>query len=41
MKAVLTQVMANNHTHFDTLAKDRALNSEEYTAMTSDLIKKI
>jgi len=37
--AVLTEVMANNCTHFDTLAKHRAQNSEEYAAMTSILIK--
>ena len=33
------EVMANNCTHFDTLAKHRAQNSEEYAAMTSILIK--
>jgi len=35
--AVLTQGMANNCTHFDTLAKHRALNSEKYTAVPSAL----
>jgi len=37
--AVLTEVMATNCMHFDTLAKHRAQNSEEYAAMTSILIK--
>ena len=38
--AVLTQVMANSCTHFDILAKHRAPNSEEYSAVLSILIKK-
>jgi len=37
---MLTQGMANNCMHFDTLAKHRALNSEEYTAMLFVSIKK-
>ena len=37
--AVLTQVMANNCMHFDTLAKCRDLNSVVYTAVLSLLIK--
>ena len=36
---VLTQVMANNCMHFDTLASHRALNNKEYTAMLSVLVK--
>jgi len=36
---VLTQVKANNCMCFDTLAKYRALNSEENAAMLSVLIK--
>ncbi len=37
--AVLTQVIANNSVHFDILAKHKALNSKEYTAVLSILIK--
>ncbi len=36
---MLTQVMANNCMHFDTLAKCRDLNSVVYTAVLSLLIK--
>ena len=36
---MLTQVMANNFMHFDTLAKHKTLNSKEYTDMLSVLIK--
>ena len=36
---MLTQVMANNCMHFDTLAKHKALNSKEYAAVFSILIK--
>jgi len=36
---VLTQVMANNCMHFDTLAKHSALNSKEYAAVLSVMIK--
>ena len=34
---LLTQVMANNCMHLDTLAKHRALNSKEYTDVVSVL----
>jgi len=37
--AVLTQVMANNCMHFDSLAKYSAVNYEEYAAMLSISIK--
>lgn len=37
--AVLTQVVANNHIHFDTLANDKELSSEEYAAMISNFIE--
>jgi len=36
---VLTQVIANNCIHFDTLAKKSPLNSKKYTAMLSILRK--
>jgi len=39
LRAVLTQVMAHNCMHFDTLAKHRALNSKEHAAVLSILIK--
>lgn len=37
--AVLTQAMANSCAHFDTVAKHSTLNSKEYTALLSVLIK--
>ena len=36
---MLTQVMAHNCLHVDTLAKRRALNSKEYAAALSVVIK--
>ena len=38
--AVLTQVMANNITHFDTLDKHCTVKSKKYAAMLFILIKK-
>lgn len=38
-EGILTQMMANNSMHFDTLAKHSTLNGEEYTAMLSVLVK--
>ena len=40
-KLCQAQVMANNFTHFDTLAKLSAVNSEKYAAMLFVLVKKI
>jgi len=37
---VPAQMMANNVTHFDRLAKHSPVNGEEYAAMLSVLIKK-
>lgn len=37
--AVLTQAMANNHMHCDTMGKHSSVNSEKYTVMLSVLIK--
>lgn len=39
--AVLTQLMANNFMHFDTLAKYNPQKSENYAAIFSVLIKKV
>lgn len=36
---MLNQVMANNCMYFDTFAKHSLLNSREYAAMLSSLIK--
>ena len=38
--ALLPQVVANNDTHFDTLAEDCALSKEEYSAVLFVLIKR-
>jgi len=37
--ALLSEVMANNFRHFDTLAKHSPVNSEKYAAVLSILIK--